>query len=156
MENYLSALADAFLVMPVSRFDIRGKALLQTQKKYYIADPAFRALLADTPPSDYGRVLENVVALELMRRHEKVWIGKNRDKEVDFVVRTIRGEYEYYQVAHSVVEPATLKRELAAFPLGDNFPKTLLTLDYEEGSHKGILQRNVINWLLPPPSGLPL
>jgi len=148
VESYLSALADAFLVYPVSRFDIRGKALLQTLKKYYIADPAFRALLADAPPSDYGRVLENVVALELMRRHEKVWIGKNRDKEVDFVVRSPAGEYAYFQVALTVRDPATLKRELEAFPTSDHYPKTLLTLDPEEGMHNGIRQRNALQWLL--------
>jgi predicted AAA+ superfamily ATPase len=148
VENYLSALANAFLAFPVSRFDIRGKALLQTLKKYYIADPAFRVLLADAPPSDYGRVLENVVALELMRRYEKVWIGKNRDKEIDFVVRSVRGEYAYYQVAQTVRDTATLERELAAFPTGDHYPKTLLTLDIEEGTHNGIKQQNAINWLL--------
>jgi len=148
VEGYLSALADAFLVYPVSRFDIRGKALLQTLKKYYVADPAFRALLADAPPSDYGRVLENVVALELMRRHEKVWIGKNRDKEVDFVVRSPAGEYAYFQVALTVRDPATLKRELEAFPISDHYPKTLLTLDPEEGTHNGIRQRNALKWLL--------
>jgi predicted AAA+ superfamily ATPase len=148
VENYLSALADAFLVHPVGRFDIRGKALLQTLKKYYIADPALRMLLADAPPSDHGRVLENVVALELMRRYEKVWIGKNRDKEIDFAVRSARGDYAYYQVALTVREPATLARELAAFPVSDHYPKTLLTLDPEEGSHTGIRQRNALNWLL--------
>jgi predicted AAA+ superfamily ATPase len=148
VENYLSALAHAFLTYPVGRFDIRGKALLQTLKKYYIADPAFRVLLADAAPSDYGRVLENVVALELMRRHEKVWIGKNRDKEIDFVVRSARGDYAYYQVALTVRDGNTLARELAAFPASDHYPKTLLTLDPEEGSHNGIRQRNALNWLL--------
>jgi predicted AAA+ superfamily ATPase len=127
---------------------IRGKALLQTLKKYYIVDPGFRMLLADAPPSDHGRMLENVVCLELMRRYGKVWIGKNRDKEVDFVVRTSAGDYQYYQVAVTVRDEHTLTRELSAFPVADHYPKTLLTLGPEEGSHNGIMQRNALKWLL--------
>jgi predicted AAA+ superfamily ATPase len=148
VENYLSALANVFLVHPVGRFDVRGKMLLQTLKKYYVAEPAFRALLTDAPPSDYGRMLENVVALELMRRYGKVWIGKNRDREIDFVVRATHGDYAYFQVALTVRDPATLERELAAFPVSDHYPKTLLTLDPEEGTHNGIRQRNALKWLL--------
>ena len=147
VESYISALAESFVIYPVNRYDLKGKKLLQTQKKYYLVDTAFRRLLSDTVPSDYGRVLENVVFLELKRRYDKVWIGKNREKEIDFVVKEREG-YVYFQVALSVRNEKTKERELSAFNVKDNYSKVLLTLDIEEGSIDGILQRNVLKWLL--------
>ena len=147
VESYISALADSFVVYPVSRFDIKGKTILQTLKKYYVVDTAFRRLLSDTSPSDYGRVLENIVFLELKRRYDRIWIGKNRDSEIDFVVKDVDG-YVYFQVAMTVRNERTKARELAAFNVKDNHRKILLTLDPEEGSIDGILQRNALKWLL--------
>jgi len=147
VESYISVLADSFVVYPVNRFDIKGKTILQTLKKHYVVDTAFRRLLSDTSPSDYGKVLENVVFLELKRRYDKVWIGKNRDSEIDFVVKDGEG-YIYFQVALTVRNEKTKARELAAFNVKDNHRKILLTLDPEEGSIDGILQRNALKWLL--------
>ena len=147
VENYISALADSFVIYPVNRFDIKGKTILQTFQKYYVVDTAFRRLLSDTSPSDYGRVLENIVFLELKRRYDKVWIGKNRENEIDFVVKDTEG-YIYFQVALTVRNEKTKARELSAFQVNDNFQKILLTLDPEEGSINGILQKNAIKWLL--------
>jgi predicted AAA+ superfamily ATPase len=147
VESYIEALAESFVIYPVNRFDIKGKKLLQTQKKYYVVDIAFRRLLSDTTPSDYGRVLENIVFLELKRRYDRVWIGKNREKEIDFVVKDGDG-YVYFQVALSVRNEKTNERELSAFNVKDNYRKILLTLDPEEGSINGILQKNALKWLL--------
>ena len=147
VESYISALTESFVIYSVNRFDIKGKKLLQTQKKYYLVDVAFRHLLSDTAPSDYGRVLENIVFLELKRRYDKVWIGKNREKEIDFVIKEREG-YVYFQVALSVRNEKTKERELSAFNIKDNYRKILLTLDAEEGSINGVLQRNVLKWLL--------
>jgi len=58
------------------------------------------------------------------------------------------GDYQYYQVALTVRDGNTLTRELSAFPASDHYPKTLLALDPEEGSHNGIMQRNALKWLL--------
>jgi predicted AAA+ superfamily ATPase len=147
VESYISALAESFVIYPVSRFDIKGKTILQTLKKYYVVDMAFRRLLSDASPSDYGRVLENIVFLELKRRYDHVWIGKNRESEIDFVVKDNEG-YIYFQVALTVRNEKTKARELAAFRVKDNHRKILLTLDLEEGSIDGILQKNALKWLL--------
>jgi predicted AAA+ superfamily ATPase len=147
-ERYLAALGDSFVVYTANRYDIKGKKLLQTLQKHYVVDPALRRLLSDSVPADYGRILENVVYLELLRRFNKVWVGKNRDKEIDFVVRDNTGKIEYYQVALSVRDAAVLSRELTAFGAGDNHRKTLITFDAEEGVHDGIEQRNAVAWLL--------
>ncbi|MDR2580454.1 MAG: ATP-binding protein [Fibromonadaceae bacterium] len=147
VENYLQALTDSFLVYPASRYDIKGRQILQTNQKYYAVDIGLRSMISDTKPSDYGHILENIVYLELLRRYGKVWVGKNREKEIDFVVKTKNG-LKYFQVALSVRGSDTLKRELSAFETKDNYPKTLITMDPEEGSHNGVIQKNALKFLL--------
>jgi predicted AAA+ superfamily ATPase len=99
---------------------------------------------------DIGRLLENVIYLELLRRYERVYIGKVRDKEVDFVVEDIKGYISYYQVAYSTMEASTLERELASLKaINDSNPKYLLTMDYDLNPvYDGIRKLNVIDWLL--------
>jgi predicted AAA+ superfamily ATPase len=146
VENYLQALTDSFLIYPANRYDIKGKQILQTNKKYYAIDLGLRNIISDAKPSDYGHILENIVYFELLRRYGKVWVGKNKEKEIDFVVKTKNG-VEYFQVALSVRNADTLKRELSAFETQDNFPKTIITMDSEEGSYNGIIQKNALKFL---------
>ena len=148
VENYLRALSESYVIYTASRYDIRGKRILQTLQKHYAVDPALRTLLSDSTPADYGRVLENIIYLELLRRFDKVWIGKNYEKEVDFVARETQGGIHYYQVALTARDTAVLTRELSALQVSDQHPKTLLTLDPEEGNHNGIRRRNALKWLL--------
>ena len=99
---------------------------------------------------DLGHLLENVVYLELLRRKNRVNIGKLAEKEVDFVATSMNG-IAYYQVAASVLDEKTLERELAPLQeIKDHYPKTLLTLDDigNGANYEGIRQKNVIDWLL--------
>ncbi|HMQ95895.1 MAG TPA: ATP-binding protein [Candidatus Saccharibacteria bacterium] len=146
VEDYMTALTDSFVLYRADRYDVKGKHILQTQQKYYCVDLAFRQLLSKTLPTDYGRMLENVVFLELLRRYDKVMVGKFGVKEIDFVA-VLDDEVHYYQIALSVREDATRERELAAFPQ-DHHAKFLLTLDPEEGNIHGIKQLNALNWLV--------
>jgi len=99
--------------------------------------------------SDLGRKLENVVYFELFRRGGKVYAGKNNDKEIDFVVQKPNNEREYYQIAFTVNDEKTFEREISAFRnIRDNYPKFLLTLDFDNTSIEGIQKINVIDWLL--------
>jgi predicted AAA+ superfamily ATPase len=149
IDRYLSALAESFVIYPAQRFDVKGKRILKTQVKYYLVDVGIRALLAGSTITDYGRILENVVFLELKRRFDDVWVGKNDNKEVDFVVKNAQGGVNYYQVALTVRDAATLERELSSLKkLADNNPKFLLSLDPESNNFDGIRQLNVIDWLL--------
>jgi len=84
--------------------------------------------------------------LELKGRYDKIFVGSNSPKEIDFVAM-IDDEVHYYQVALSVRDEQTRERELSAFP-NDHYPKFLLTLDPEEGTVDGIKQLNALNWLL--------
>lgn len=149
VENYLSALCDSYILNKVSRFDIKGKQYLKTGEKYYLTDIGLRYMLLGTKATDYGHILENVVYLELLRRGYEVFIGKVSQNEVDFIAIK-SGNTEYYQVALSVSNCQTLKRELCPLDsISDHNPKYLLTMDeVPEISHKGIKQINAIEWLL--------
>ena len=149
VENYLTCLSDAFLLYPVQRYDIRGKKLLQTHNKFYSVDIGLLlAVLGRDTKVNRGFLLENTVYLELKRRYKYVYVGKNAETEVDFVVKDEDGLLAYYQVSLTVRDEQTLNRELAPFQnIKDNYPKYLLTLDPEEPSHNGILQINAIRWL---------
>ncbi|MDR1067660.1 MAG: ATP-binding protein [Clostridiales Family XIII bacterium] len=147
--NYLSALTESFLLYPASRYDIKGKKLLQNLEKYYAVDTGLRrAVLGAKAEVDTGRILENIVYLELLRRENVVRIGRTGEKEVDFVTTGKDGATSYYQTALSVRDETTLERELASLRGIDDNAKYLLTLDPEERNFDGIRQINAIKWLL--------
>ena len=149
VESYLDALVNSYILYKVGRYDIKGKQYLSTGAKYYAADIGMRYYLLGTKTGDMGRILENIVYLELRRRGYEIYVGKLGDAEVDFIAVGAEGE-EYYQVSQSVLNEETLKRELAALEaIKDHNPKYLLTMDYMPlTSHNGIKQINVIQWLL--------
>ena len=150
VENYLSVLEDSFLLNKVFRYDIRGKKMLQTLNKFYVADTGFLlAVLGRNAQINRGHLLENLVFIELKRRYKDIFIGKVLQTECDFVCKDEKGLVAYYQVSLTVREPKTLERELAPFSkINNHFPKYLLTLDPEEPTYDGVQQINVINWLL--------
>ena len=149
VDNYLNALCESFVLYRVGRYDIKGKQFLQTQEKYYLADIGLRYYLLGTKPADMGHILENIVYLELLRRGNEVYIGKQDNGEVDFMAINESGT-QYYQVAQTVRDKITLKRELAPLNrISDHNPKYLLTLDDDPpAQHNGIRQINAIDWLL--------
>ena len=149
VESYLSALTDSYLMYRVGRYDVKGKQILTTGAKYYTADIGLRYLILGTKPADTGKILENVVYLELIRRGYEVYVGKIGTQEIDFVATGKHG-LEYYQVSATVIDENTLSRELAPLEaMHDHNPKYLLTMDLTpETSYSGIRQINVLDWLL--------
>ena len=150
VEKYLQGLKDGLLIYEVDRFDVKGKALLQRNAKYYVVDSAFRKFLLSRTDSDRGHILENIVYLELIRRGYRVYVGHLQNGEIDFVAKKPH-RLEYYQVSYSVMEDTTLRRELSPLEqLDDNYPKYLLTMDvlHKTDNHNGIEQKNVLDWLL--------
>jgi predicted AAA+ superfamily ATPase len=153
VENYVEALRDSYIFYRADRYDIKGKKLLKTLNKFYLVDLGLRYFLLGDREIDTGKMLENVVYLELLRRSRKVYIGKVGDtgdaREIDFVVENDKGT-EYYQVAETVLDKNTLARELAPLDaVKDHNPKYLLTMDSTPmQSHNGIKQINVLDWLL--------
>lgn len=147
--NYLSALTESFIFHKATRYDIRGKQYLQSGEKYYATDVALRYALLGRKNVDAGRILENVVYLELIRRGYKVFVGKNDTKEVDFVAEDKDGIL-YVQVAYTVRDEKTLARELSALQsIPDHYPKLLLTMDVDPvADFDGVKKINVLDWLI--------
>ena len=153
VESYLSALKDSYILYRVGRYDVKGKEYLKIGHKYYLADVGLRFYLLGSAISDPGRILENVVYLELLRRCKnndggEIYIGKIDNYEVDFVIQR-SGQREYYQTALSVRDEATLERELRSLrAIKDHYPKFLLTMDDDPPANdNGIQKLNVLDWL---------
>jgi len=150
VENYITSFLESFLIYKAERFDVKGKNLLARDYKYYAVDPGLRSyLLGKKSGSDMGHILENIVYLELLRRGNRVYVGKVDDLEIDFVAENKDG-LKYYQVSLTVRDEKTLERELKSLQkTGDHYPKYLLTMDMDlETDYNGITKINVIDWLL--------
>lgn len=150
VENYLEGITESLLMYRVGRYDIKGKEYLQLVDKYYLVDLGLRYDLLGPQRTDQGHILENVVYLELIRRGYRVYTGKLGSAEVDFVAQDWNGNIEYYQVAWTVRDEATLERELKPLDsIPDHNPKCLLTMDNDPPvSYNGIRQKFVLDWLL--------
>ena len=149
IEKYISALQDCFIVYEAKRYDVKGKQYLKLLEKYYAVDVGLRFLLLGQKANDIGHILENIIYLELVRRGYKVYVGKADNMEIDFVAQNEIGN-TYIQVAASVRDESTLKRELRPLQiLKDSYPKLLLTLDDDPISdYGGIKRMNALEWLL--------
>lgn len=149
VEKYLTSLCETFFVYEVKRYNVKGKQLLKTLGKYYLVDVGLRRMLLGGRSFDAGRLLENVVYLELLRRQKSVYIGKIDNLEVDFVAID-ENDIVYYQVAATVRDEATLKRELSSLQqINDQYPKYILTLDEDpEADYDGIKRINALKWLM--------
>ena len=148
VDKYISMLNNAFIFYRVGRYDIKGKQLLKTLDKNYIVDMGFRNILSGYRDADRGHILENIVFLELIRRHYRVYIGKIGDTEVDFLAEK-PNEKLYIQVTESLASPKTRERELRSLlSINDNYEKIILTSDRNFiTSENGIKIINVIDWL---------
>ena len=152
--NYLAHLADAFLLAPVARFDLRGRRLLRVNQKYYLGDIGLRNGITGYRESDIAGVLENLVFLELRRRGYGVTVGVAGEREIDFVAE--RGsERRYVQVAYLLESPATIARELAAFAaVRDSYPRVLLSLDpHQPSDFEGVRHQSLTEFLRGAPLG---
>ena len=149
VDNYLQMLTKAYVFYKAQRYDIKGKLYLKTQEKYYIVDNGLRNALLDFKQADYGRVLENIVYLELLRRGYHVSVGKVGTLEVDFVASKAERKV-YFQVSASVLDDTTRERELKPLrAIPDAYEKVLLTMDkiYIK-DYEGIKNVNIIDFLL--------
>jgi len=130
VSRYLQYITDAFLFYKVERYDLKGRAYLKTQNKYYVCDMGLRNALIQYRQLEVSRAIENIVYVELIRRGYIVDIGKNRNEEIDFVARDTKGRKNYIQVTYSLENPGVKERELSSFRgLDDGYKKILITMD---------------------------
>jgi predicted AAA+ superfamily ATPase len=156
VSSYIEGFLDSYLFFQCNRFDITGKRYLEISAKYYPVDPSLRSALIGTKKPDLGLRLEGIVYLELLRRGYEVYVGQVQNQgsgilEVDFVAIK-DGITEYYQVAHTISDEDTYKREVRSLKkINDNYSKIVLSLDYGNYDDEGIKIINVIDWLLSGP-----
>ena len=147
--NYLAKLESAYILHRCNRYDIKGKEILKTQEKFYLADPALRYCILGYNADSAASMLENVVYLELLRRGYDVTVGKLEGYEIDFIA-TKRDEKIYVQVAKEIKNDSTREREYGRLlEIPDNYPKyVLLADDYAGGNYQGIKTIHIADFLL--------
>lgn len=146
--NYLEYCVDSFLLERLSRVNVSGKKLLKTQHKYFVADHGLRNAVMNDGMENIQGLLENIVAMEALRRGYDVSVGVVENAEVDFVL-TKGSTRRYIQVTYLMADAATEDREFGAFrSISDNYPKTVVSMDTVLRPHNGIEHRNIEEFLL--------
>ena len=145
--NYLEYLQNAYILSKITREDLTSKKEISGSEKFYVMDQGFFKSQIEEKQLNIGRILENIVYLELLRNDCKVTVGTINNYEIDFVCKKDNKKF-YIQVAYHLYDEKTIDREFRPLKkVDDNYPKYVLTMDRQDYSRDGIVHMNIIKFL---------
>ena len=140
-------LQNAYILSKVTREDLIGKKEINGSEKFYIMDQGFYKSQLEEKQLNIGRILENIIYLELLRNDCKVTVGTINNYEIDFVCKKDNKKF-YIQVAYHLYDEKIIDREFRPLKqVDDNYPKYVLTMDRQDYSRDGIVHMNIIKFL---------
>jgi len=130
ISNYVGHLEKACIIKKVDKYDVKGKNLLDSNDKYYLADHSLQYAVRGMKRTNLPGILENIVHNDLVRRGYKVCSGRVGTKEIDFIAENIDGEKVYVQVCTEYGNEGTMEREFSPLEqIKDHYPKYVVTMD---------------------------
>lgn len=145
--SYLDALCSSFIMNKVYRYDVHGKSILKTLNKFYCNDLGIKQIMINSESINYSVAMENIVYNDLISKDYKVYVGKTKKGEVDFVASK-NNKPKYIQVCYKLEKEETINREFNALDCIDSDEKYVISLDKQDFSRNGVKHINIFDFLL--------
>ena len=140
--KYLKATVEAYLVHSVTRYNLHGKKLLESNDKYYFGDVGLRNfIVGGKRANDIEKIVENLVYQHLIRLGYQVTVGQLHSTEIDFVA-TKGEDTVYVQASYLITEESTFQREFGNLQkINDNYPKYVISMTpfMDSSKYEGII-----------------